>query len=403
MKIGVGITGSIAAYRSPDFIKELIAQGHEARALLTASGSEFVSRRVLETVSLQPVLSEDPFAKDHASTDHISSARWADLFVIYAASANFIARYAAGMADDFLTLQLIATHAPVIIVPAMNPAMWEHPATQANVKTLLGRGVQFVGPISGIVTCGEEGLGHIANHADILKAVKEHKEKTHAAEGGLKNKKILISAGPMRTSIDPVRYLQNRSSGKMGLELAREAKRQGAQVQVILGPVESEIKKAFSEFEVENYHAASDYQEKLLKNFPHCDVFISAAAVLDFQVDTFEEKMSRSTLKNTAVLELPIHPVPDFVQKAASEKAHHQRVIAFAAETGTNEEILKRARSKLVKKGVDMVIVNPVREGVGPEADQNEAWILTADQADLHLKPASKQSIARQIVHTLIH
>src|SRR4051812_31281870 len=162
LKICVGITGSIAAYRSPDFVKELVTRGHEVRAVLTEGGKEFVSARVLETFTGSPVLAAHPFDASHFGTDHIALARWADVFVIYGATADFLARYAGGLADDFLCLQLIATESPVVIAPAMNPVMWNHPSVQQNFRTLLSRGVKAVGPIAGVVACGEKGLGHIA-------------------------------------------------------------------------------------------------------------------------------------------------------------------------------------------------------------------------------------------------
>src|SRR5579885_1097111 len=168
MKIALGVTGSIAAYRSPDFVKELVALGHEVRVILTRSGAELVSARVLETVSGHAVVGSDPFGPGHSGTDHIEMARWADAFIIYAATADFLARYAHGQAGESLTLQLLATRAPVLIAPAMNPAMWEHPATQANVDLLRSRGARFAGPVAGKVACGETGVGHIAEHSAIL-------------------------------------------------------------------------------------------------------------------------------------------------------------------------------------------------------------------------------------------
>jgi phosphopantothenoylcysteine decarboxylase/phosphopantothenate--cysteine ligase len=411
MKVALGVTGSIAAYRSPDFVKELLDLGHEVRVILTRSAAELVSARVLETVSGKPVISSDPFAADHAGTDHIEAARWADAFVIYAATADFLSRYAQGQAGESLTLQLIATRAPVLIAPAMNPAMWEHPATQANVRLLQSRGVHFAGPVAGKVACGETGVGHIAEHSSILAALAgmgltAPGAETSAVSGtaglsGLSGKRLLISAGPMRTSIDPVRYVQNRSSGKMGLEVARAALASGAHVSVLLGPVDASIAAEYAGFEVTRYQGPDDYTTALDELFPLCDAFLSLAAVLDFELSASDSKIEREALSRQTELRAPLSSVPDLVARMASRKRADQRVFAFAAESGTDAQIVERATSKMKKKGVDALAANPVRPGLGPEADSNEFWVLKPGSKPLHLGPARKSELARPLLQAL--
>lgn len=398
LKICVGITGSIAAYRSPDLVKDLVARGHEVRAVLTNGGKEFVSPRVLETFTGSPVLATNPFDSSHFGTDHIALARWADVFVIYGATADFMARYATGLADDFLNLQLIATRSPVVIAPAMNPAMWEHPSVQDNFKTLQRRGARFIGPIAGKVACGETGTGHIAEIAEISASIEAAGSESIADL--LSGKKILISAGPMRSGLDPVRFIQNRSSGKMGLELARVAKKLGAQVQVLLGPVEPMMAKLFEPFEVTRYEGPGDYDRGLTKLLPSVDAFLSAAAVLDFEAIPAPSKIERAQLQG-GELHVQYKPVQDFVARAAKERKPGQKIIAFAAETGTDSEILTRAQGKMKKKGVDALIANPVRPGLGPEADQNVVWILKPNAEPIHLGPIAKSELAEPILRAL--
>jgi phosphopantothenoylcysteine decarboxylase/phosphopantothenate--cysteine ligase len=398
LKICVGITGSIAAYRSPDFVKDLVARGHEVRAVLTNGGKEFVSARVLETFTGSPVLATNPFDASHFGTDHIALARWADVFVIYGATADFMARYAMGLADDFLNLQLIATRSPVVIAPAMNPAMWEHPSVQENLKTLQRRGVRFAGPIPGIVACGETGTGHIAEISEISAAVEEAAKSS--TKGPLSGKTILISAGPMRSGLDPVRFIQNRSSGKMGLELARSAQKLGASVKVLLGPVEPMMAELFDAFDVRRYEGPSEYDQGLRNLLPTVDVFLSAAAVLDFEAVPASSKIERAQLQG-GELYVQYKPVPDFVARAAKERKPGQKIIAFAAETGTDPEIVTRAQGKMKKKGVDALIANPVRPGLGPEAEKNVIWILKPDQEPVHLGPVQKSELAEPILRAV--
>ncbi|MBS1982771.1 MAG: bifunctional phosphopantothenoylcysteine decarboxylase/phosphopantothenate--cysteine ligase CoaBC [Bdellovibrionales bacterium] len=401
MRICLGICGSIAAYRSADFVKELVARGHEVRCVLTRSAREFVTPRTLETFSGQPVLSENVFDASHFSTDHIATARWAEAFVIYGATANFLARAAMGLADDFLSLQLLAFTGEVIVAPAMNPTMWAHPAVQQNAQTLRERGYHLVGPIAGLVACGETGEGHIAEHRDLFAALDARPQTLSTENQSLLGKRVLISAGPMRSPMDPVRYVQNRSSGLMGLELARACREMGAEVTVLLGPVTPEMARDFATFKVTNYVGPADYRTALDALFPHCDLFFSAAAVLDFELVAPEKKMERGELSTAGEIRIPLKPVPDMVAAMSAQRAPHQRVIAFAAETGTENDIVERATQKMIHKHVDALIANPVWPGLGPDAANNQVWVLRPDHRPVKFGPGPKANIARSLLAAL--
>ena len=401
MRVCVGVTGSIAAYRSPDFVKELVRVGHEVQVVLTSAAQELVSARVLSTFSGRPVLSENIFAADHQATDHISAARWAECFVIYGATADFLARYANGFAGDFLNLQLLTAQCPVIVAPAMNPTMWSHPAVRQNKQTLAGRGVKFIDPIYGKVACGEIGLGHIADLQQIIAAVNTYASCAGGDTPFLEGKKLLISAGPMRTALDPVRYVQNRSSGLMGLEIARTARQLGADVRILLGPVDAEMAKSYNGFPIERYVGPTEYGHALEKHLPEVDAFLSVAAVLDFEFIPQERKIERDTLETQSEMKVPMKKVRDYVAFAASIKRPDQKVIAFAAESGSDPEILERAHRKMLKKGVDAMVANPVRPGLGPEAARNELWILQPGQESVHLGPDAKEALARPLLKAL--
>jgi len=402
MKICLGIAGSIAAYRSADVLKKLVAAGHEVQCVLTASGREFVTPKVLETFSSLPVLSHDSFDSSHMANDHIATARWADLFLIYGATADFLAKIAMGLADDFLSLQLLAFDGPVLLAPAMNPAMWSNAATRANVATLRARGYHFSGPIFGKVSCGEDGIGHVASDDDILLTVQKLNREGTQSLPGLAGKKVLISSGPMRTALDPMRFIQNRSSGKMGLSLARACKKLGAsQISILLGPVAEDIRRQYEEFSVKTYESPKDYEDSLDSLFPLSDIFFSAAAVLDFQSIPRAKKIERVVLSQSNSLEMEIRSVPDIVAKFGARKKSGQKVIAFAAESGTEAEIIERAHAKMLKKSADAMIANPLWPGLGPESDQNQIWLLRPNRSPLKFGPAPKDQLSDPILQAL--
>ena len=405
MKIGVGICGSIAAYRSPDLVKELVALGHQVRVALTASAANLVSPKVLETFSANPVISNSIFGADHTGTDHIEYARWADAFVIYGATANFLAKLACGLTDDFLSLQLSATTAPIYLVPAMNPTMWESRANQENVTKLRAWGYRLVGPIEGKVACGETGVGHIAEISEILGRLAA--KPTPLEQGratAWSGRKILISAGPMRSALDPVRYLQNQSSGKMGLALAQELSRQSAHVTCLLGPVDATIRQQFVRvpgIQIFDFDTAAAYQEILDREFPKNSVFFSAAAVLDFEFNTAATKLERSQLSQLSTIPVDIRKVADQVARVAQIKKPDQRVVAFAAESGTESEIITRAHHKLLEKHCDAMLANPNWAGLGANSEQNLFWVISPEGLLQTLGPDTKAALAPKVLASL--
>lgn len=406
MKICVGICGSIAAFRSVDFVKELVARGHEVRCVLTRGGREFVSAKALETFCGSQVLSEEIFSEGHFATDHIAAARWAEAFVIYGATANLLARAAGGFADDFLCLQLLAFEGPVLVAPAMNPSMWKHPAVVHNTQLLRSRAWTVVGPVAGTVACGESGTGHLAPHSDIHAAI-ERIGSSAATQiqtrelSSLRGKRVLISAGPMRSAVDPVRAIQNRSSGRMGLEIARACRDAGAEVTVLLGPVAADMRASLREFRIVPYEGPSDYERALESLFPDCDIFFSAAAVLDFELMASERKIERAAFARDGELRVPLRPVDDIVAKFARRRRPGQCVVAFAAETGTEAEIIERATRKMEAKTADIMIANPVWPGLGPDAERNQLWVLRPGLAPQALGPALKGELARPLLELL--
>lgn len=395
-RVVVGVAGSVAAYRAVDFTREVLAEGAEVNVVLTRSAREFVGPKAFETFTGRSVLSPDVFDPAHPGTDHIASARWADVFVVFGATADLLSRLAQGRGDDFLSLQLLAFTGPVVLAPAMNPAMWDNPATRANVALLRERGLVFVGPEPGRVACGEEGVGHLATHPRIVEAIVGARRK-----GPLSGKRVLISAGPMRTRLDPVRIIQNDSSGRMGLALARAARALGADVRVLLGPVEDARALDFASFSPTRYEGSSDYGQELDRLFPDCDVFLSVAAVLDFNVEASTKKWEREKLSEGR-LELAVQTVPDFVARAAATKRTDQRVIAFAAEAGDDAQILARAEAKRAKKKVDAMVANPVRQGLGPHAIDNQVWVLREGRPPLLLGPLPKEELAEPLLRALL-
>jgi len=391
MKILLAIRGSIAAYRSPDLVKALVDAGHEVKCVLSQAAKEFVTETTLATFSGNPVLSNNAFAEDHLGTDHIAQARWADAVLIYGATADFLARYANGFADDFICLQLLATNVPVYVAPAMNPTMWENKAVQENVTKLKTRSVNFVGPIHGTVACMETGTGHIAEITDIVEAISPKEKK-------LTGKKILLSMGPMKTNVDTVRFIQNKSSGKMGAALAKALQSLGAEVHLLMGPVDSKIQSELTSFSKTNYETYEEYKSSLETLWPNYDVFFSLAAV---QAKPLTEKIERAQLKEGTFI-LNIEPTEDLVAWAAANKKPHQKVVAFGLQSGSEDEILKAASEKLKKKNVDALIANPTWESTGPGSDENIFWIFTGNSKPTKMGPMRKDQLAQEALRAAL-
>ncbi len=353
MNIVLGITGGIAAYKAPDLVRRLRERGGEVQIVMTASAEEFVTGTALQAVSGRAIRSNLWDKEAEAAMSHIELARWADVVLIAPATAEVMARIVSGGAPDLLTTICLATEAPIAVAPAMNHVMWNNPATQANRKVLEERGVHILGPGVGSQACGETGAGRMLEPDAIAAAVFDI--GISKGEGLLAGKKVVITAGPTREPIDPVRYISNRSSGKMGYAMARAAVAQGADVVLISGPVNLPEPVGLN---VCNVLSAQDMYEATHKFIEDADIFIAAAAVADYRPAAIKEQKIK---KNDESMSLELVRCPDILASvAALDPAPF--TVGFAAET---EKVDDYARSKLEKKKLDMIIANRVGDDCG--------------------------------------
>jgi phosphopantothenoylcysteine decarboxylase/phosphopantothenate--cysteine ligase len=389
-RILLGITGGIAAYKSIELIRLLTKAGGEVQVVLTEGAKAFVTEMTLQAVSGHPVRSTllDPNAE--AGMGHIELAKWADLIVIAPASADFMARYAQGMANDLLSTLCLATESPVLLAPAMNQAMWKHPATQANAALLSARGVLSIGPADGAQACGDVGPGRMSEPSDIFDAITEH-FSAPAASQDLAGQHWVITAGPTMEAIDPVRFISNHSSGKMGYALAQAALHRGAAVTLISGPVQIPAPAGAKLIPVKS---ADDMLAACATAMAHpADIFIGAAAVADFKMkQASDQKMKKQS--NTDELHLTLVKNPDIIA-AVAKNNWSKYVIGFAAET---QNVIEYAKDKLVRKGLDMIIANDVsRADIGFNQDENQVSVITKDALWTPDK-ATKTTLATELV-----
>lgn len=392
-KITIGLTGGIACYKVPNLVRLLTKQKAEVHVLMTESATKFITPLTLETVSNHPVEWQMFPDAQYVATRHIDLAGWPDLFVIAPATANFLGKVASGISDDLLTTIICATTKPVLMAPAMNPNMWRNKVTQRNYRYLVDElNIQSIGPAQGEMACDDWGVGRMSEPEEIFAAidaffVKGSKKKV------LDGKRVLITAGPCREAIDPVRYISNRSSGKMGYALAQVALDLGAEVTLISGPtnLNPPMNATFVSVETTDQMAKA-----VLRQFVKSDCLIMAAAPADFTPD----KLHKSKIKKaTADLELKLKPTTDILKEVARVRRKNQRVIGFALETD-NE--LANARRKLVEKQLDMIVLNnPLMEGAGFQHDTNKVMLITANKTPITLSLASKTEIASQIVDVI--
>jgi phosphopantothenoylcysteine decarboxylase/phosphopantothenate--cysteine ligase len=372
-RILLGITGGIAAYKSIELIRLLTKAGAEVQVVLTDGAKAFVTEMTLQAISGHPVRSTllDPNAE--AGMGHIELAKWADLIVIAPASADFMARYAQGMANDLLSTLCLATESPVLLAPAMNQAMWRHPATQANAKLLAERSVLSIGPADGAQACGDIGPGRMSEPSDIFNAVTAHFENDSITQD-LSGQHWVITAGPTMEAIDPVRFISNHSSGKMGYALAKAAMARGAKVTLISGPVQIAIPSGAHVIAVKS---ADDMLAACQQSMnTQADVFIGAAAVADFKMKTAcDQKMKKQS--DTDEVTLTLVKNPDIIATLAQQK-RAKTIVGFAAET---QNVIEYAKSKLERKGLDMIIANDVsRADIGFNQDDNQVTVITKDK-----------------------
>ena len=384
-RIVLGVTGSIAAYKSAELVRRLRDAGARVRVVLTAGGAKFITPLTLQSLSGQPVQQHLLDADSEANFGHIELARWADVILIAPASANSIARLARGQADDLLTAVCLATTSTVAIAPTMNHRMWAHAATQDNVKTLLQRGVKIFGPAVGDQACGETGPGRMLE-ADALVAALAELFKP----GTLSGRRVLITAGPTQEAIDPVRFIGNRSSGKMGFAMARAAHDAGAQVTLISGPVALATPDGVTRIDV---RSAQQMHDVVLRQVSFADIFIATAAVADYRPKlAAEEKIKKSDEK--LVLELVRNP--DILAAVAAAN-HVLFTVGFAAETHNLE---KNAQAKLLAKSLDMIAANQVGPQQGFEQDNNALLVLwRGGRQELAL--AHKDVLARALIESI--
>lgn len=367
-KIVLGVTGGIAAYKSAELVSRLRHLGADVHVIMTRNATEFVSPLTFQTLSANQVVTDTFQAPEYWNVEHVALAKLAEVFVIAPATANIIAKMAAGIADDMLSTTVLATKAPVLIAPAMNTGMWTAEATRSNVRTLRERGVRLIGPDSGILACGDEGAGRMSEP----EAIAEEIGRILNPNMDLAGLKVLITAGATRERLDPVRFITNDSSGKMGFALAEAARDRGAEVTVVYGSVSVPAPERVRTIRIES---AQDLYDVMMKETPGQDIIIQAAAVCDYRA----EKQERTKIKKAEgqPMVLTLTENPDIARAVGEMKREGQTLVGFAAET---DHVQKNAVSKLKKKNLDMIVANDVTiPGAGFNVDTNIAALITRD------------------------
>jgi phosphopantothenoylcysteine decarboxylase/phosphopantothenate--cysteine ligase len=387
-RILIAVGGGIAAYKVPELVRALIRVGHTVRCAMTPAATRFVTPLVLQTLTGQPVRSELFDPSEEGEIDHIQLADRADLVIVAPATANLIARFAHGLADDLVTAVLLATRAPVLIAPAMNVNMWNHPATRQNVELLRARGVQMVGPESGELACGWEGLGRMSD-PDVIAAAAARALGRRSLEG----ERVLITAGGTAEPIDAVRSITNRSSGKMGFALASEALRRGADVCLVAGVTSLPTPNGAERIDV---GTALEMRDAVMAELPRATIVIKAAAVADFRpARVSAQKIKKESLPADQPLVLELVANPDILQEVCREKGN-RIVVGFAAES---HDVIEAARRKLARKGCDLLVANDVsRPDAGFNVDTNAVHLLTPDGGVEEIPLLGKSEIAAQIL-----
>ncbi|HET7435088.1 MAG TPA: bifunctional phosphopantothenoylcysteine decarboxylase/phosphopantothenate--cysteine ligase CoaBC [Thermoanaerobaculia bacterium] len=386
MKIVLGVTGGIAAYKAPELVRRLRDAGADVRVILTPNAARFVSPLALAAVSDHGVILDQWGDASHGGIDHIELARWAELLLIAPATANVIAKLATGIADDALTTYALAHRGAVAVAPAMNTFMLGHPTVQQNVATLRERGVTIIEPDRGMLACGEEGAGRMPDPPVIIAAIQHH-----FAPRDLEGKRVLVTAGPTREPLDPVRYLSNRSSGKMGYAIAEAAQKRGAIVTLISGPVSLIAPQGV---ELIRVTTAKEMHAAVLSRAAQHDVVIKAAAVADFApASVADRKIKKKADQNELTITLVKNP--DILADVA-QLTPRPFVVAFAAETDMVEA---NAREKLQKKGADLIVANDVADAsIGFDSNQNEVLVIAKDGSVTRVARADKSAIAMRLL-----
>jgi len=383
-QILLGVTGGIAAYKSAELVRRLRDAGAVVRVVMTRAACEFITPLTMQALSGNAVHRELLDETAEAAMGHIELARWADLVLVAPASADFIARLAHGLADDLLATLCLATDAPVLVAPAMNQAMWRDPATQHNCRVLAERGVGLVGPGSGAQACGDTGPGRMLEPAELLAAV-----AARFAPGALDGVRVMVTAGPTREALDPVRYISNHSSGKMGFAIAGAAAEAGAAVTLVSGPVHLATPARVARIDVSS---ALEMHEAVMSRAAQCDIFIACAAVADYRP---EHCAAQKIKKSADRMEVRLVRNPDIVADVAALAAR-PFTVGFAAET---TDVVAYARGKLAAKRLDLIVANDVaRAGSGFGADTNQVTIYHRDGSHETFPLMTKYAVAMAIL-----
>jgi len=390
MKIVLGVSGGIAAYKAPELVRRLRDAGAVVRVILTPNAARFVSPLSLAAVSDHGVILEQWGDPGHGGVDHIELARWAELLLIAPASANLLAKLAAGIADDALSTYAIAHRGPTVVAPAMNTFMLGHPSVSANLSVLKQRGVDVIEPDRGLLACGDEGAGRMPDPPVLIARVQRH-----FGRRDLEGKRVVVTAGPTREAIDPVRYLTNRSSGRMGYALAAAAERRGARVTLISGPTSLQAPAGVTLVPVES---AQQMYDAVMAALPDADLVIKAAAVADFApAQVAAQKMKKQPGVDSLTLEL--QKTPDIVA-AIGALSRHPFLVAFAAETDAVEA---NAREKLARKGADLIVANDVsNRAIGFDSAENEVIVFGRDGTESRIARAPKSVVAERILDLVV-
>ena len=383
----LGVTGSIAAYKSPEIVRNLRSEGFSVRVVLSESAKEFVTETTLQAVSSYPVRSSLWDAEAEAAMSHIELARWADCILIAPATANFLSQLSYGSANDLLTTLCLATRSKIFVSPAMNSVMWENKAVQENRATLVSRGINIIEPDYGDQACGEVGVGRMPNPDVIAGIIKENFSENPSP---LQGKKVLITAGPTREPIDPIRFISNRSSGKMGYALASAFNAAGCNVMIISGPSSLPFPDACDVVKIET---AQEMYHEVHKSLKDIDIFVSAAAVSDYSSEKVDEHKIK---KNDQKMSLHLIKSPDILSSVTSLRSH-PFCVGFAAET---DNIEVYAKEKLIKKELDMIIANKVGSNLGFDSDETSVLVLW-NGGSKRYKKQLKISLAKQLVQLI--
>jgi phosphopantothenoylcysteine decarboxylase/phosphopantothenate--cysteine ligase len=393
MKVALGVTGGIAAYKAAEVLRLLQDRGIRVQVIMTRASQEFVRPLTFAALSGEKVITsmfasgEEREPNIDSAIEHIAVAQSIDALVVAPATADILAHFAQGIATDFLSTLFLATTAPVVVAPAMNVNMWNHPATQANLEILRRRGVKVVEPGSGYLACGMVGEGRLAENEAIVAAVLQ----VLGATQDLAGETVLITAGPTREKIDPVRYLTNRSSGRMGYAIAEAASRRGARVLLVSGPTSLAAPGAA---ELTRVESTQEMRDAVMNLLPQAGVVIKTAAVADYR----PKAAAGQKIKRKGPMTLELEATKDIL-KEISERKMGQIVVGFAAET---ENVLENARQKLVTKGLDAVVVNDVsREGVGFDSDRNAVTIITREEV-VEVPETTKWEVAQRVLDQVV-